>query len=99
MFGWLRNHRHCKNHGKCRRHIHRDHTCLTEGQESNEYIILCNNNRKTIEMGMYNGAVIKVLKNHPSENSIVVGVNDSRFILSKLLAESIMIKSIGSGNE
>ncbi len=44
-----------------------------------------------MEMGLHNGGLVIMLKNDPSDNNIVVGIGNSRFILSRRVARLIEV--------
>ena len=48
--------------------------------------------KKTLEMGIYNGSIITVYKNESTDQNIVVGVGNSRYIIPKTIAEEIIIQ-------
>ena len=98
MFGFGRKGREPR---KCRAHRHGRHHChcdcprgtsLENAVEQQRYIITCNPDRKTMEMGVYVGGVVTVQKNDPAEPNIVIGVGDSRYIIPRTLASRILIK-------
>lgn len=65
---------------------------LNEGELETNYYVVCNPDRKTMEMGIYNGSVITVQKNEQTDPNIVVGVGESRYIIPRILAKTILIK-------
>jgi len=56
--------------------------------------ILCNNDIKTIERGLYHGVKITSFRNEPDEPNIVVAVGDSRYVLDRRIAEQIRVRII-----
>lgn len=91
----------CHHPGSGRRHgigqgngykRHHHSLNLNEGELDKKYYVVCNPDRKTMEMGIYNGSAITVQKNEQTDPNIVVGVGESRYILPKTLAQTIIIK-------
>ena len=65
---------------------------LVEGRLDKEYSILCNNIQKYIELGMYHGNTVKIIKNDHSDRNLIIAVGESRYILSKNIAQNIMVR-------
>ena len=83
-----RRHRHrCDN---C--HINRSRINLNEAEENKRYIVFINQDKKTIELGMYVNSIISVQKNDPNEQNIVVRVGESRYIIPRDIAKNIIVK-------
>ncbi len=84
-----------KGHGGKHCHCHRKngfaHRPLDECAENERVCIHRNPDRQTMEMGLHNGGLVIMLKNDPSDNNIVVGIGNSRFILSKRVAKLIEV--------
>ena len=100
MFGF-RNKRHsCRRDGKgphgkmhrCRHHREELFESLLSAEPGKKYAIMCNPDKKTMEMGLYVGALISVQKNDALDSNIVVGVGESRYIIPRELAEKILIR-------
>lgn len=77
---------------KCHRFKNREYLSLNQAELGKKYIIVCNPNRKTFEMGIFVGGVITVQKDDFTDNNIVVGVGNSRYIIPRELAEQILIQ-------
>ncbi len=76
-------------HGRCMGGL--DHKPLDECSENERVCIHRNPDRQTMEMGLHNGGLVIMLKNDPSDNNIVVGIGNSRFILSRRIARLIEV--------
>jgi len=46
---------------------------------------------KTVEMGLCRGAIVRVLKNSPRDANMVVGVRDSRYVISRSAAAEMRV--------
>ncbi len=86
MMGHHGGGRHC---GMMHHHCHRKQ--LDECAEDERVCIHRNPDRQTMEMGLHNGGLVIMLKNDPSDNNIVVGIGNSRFILSRRVARLIEV--------
>ena len=87
MFGrGRRRHRHRQRyaHGRCGRY-------LEDCPEGTEWTILANPDRKTVEMGLCRGAVVRVLKNSSRDANMVVGVQDSRYVIARAAAAEVRV--------
>ena len=86
--------------GKCRGGAGHQHKCRCKGQKfslsaaevGERHCIVLNPDKKTVEMGIFNGSVITVHKNESTDQNIVVGVGNSRYIIPKTIAEQIIIQ-------
>jgi len=92
MFGRFRK----KNCGKqCRHRAEtvpgcRSHSLADFAQDA-EVLIVSNKDRKTLEMGLFSGASVRVLKNRPRDANMVVATGESRYIISKESAAKIKV--------
>jgi len=80
----------CRPKQRCRRRGYR--FPLSEAEVGRRYSIILNPDKKTIEMGIFNGSIITVHKNEFSDQNIVVGVGNSRYIIPKTIAEKIIVQ-------
>jgi len=64
---------------------------LSECREDTSYMILENSNKQSMEMGLFGGAHVRVIRNSMASPNMVVGVNDSRYMLSKETASKIIV--------
>jgi Fe2+ transport system protein FeoA len=64
---------------------------LSEGRENTAYVILENSDRQSMEMGLFIGAQVRVIRNNFASPNMVVGVSDSRYMLSKETAQRIIV--------
>ena len=87
--------RHGFGRGKCR--AGHDNLCSTCGDclanvaEGNVVVIVCNNDHKTMERGIYTGVQVKVLRNETDEPNLVVAVGDARYVLDRRIAQRIKV--------
>ncbi|MFC1498683.1 ferrous iron transport protein A [Verrucomicrobiota bacterium] len=65
---------------------------LSECNEENICLIVGNEDRQSMEMGLFSGAKVRVIKNSIESPNMVVAINDSRYMLSKETARRIMVK-------
>lgn len=76
------------------------HKCLGRGQKiplsnaavGSRHCVIMNPDKKTVEMGIFSGSIITVHKNELSDQNIVVGVGNSRYIIPKTIAAEIIIQ-------
>jgi Fe2+ transport system protein FeoA len=73
--------------GRCRRA-----SPLSELSQDASAVILSNHDKQTLEMGMFPGVAIRVLKNRPANPSVVVAAGDSRYIISRQAAMQIEVR-------
>ncbi len=64
---------------------------LSDIQSGTEVIIICNHDLKLIEMGLYVGSRIKVMRNSTSDPNIIIAVGESRYSLSREIAKDILV--------
>ena len=55
-------------------------------------VVLSNSDRKTLEMGLFSGALVHVIKNRADDASMVVAAGESRYIISKEAAAKIQVR-------
>ncbi len=65
---------------------------LSSGLENLQYIVIHNTNRKTLEMGIVPGEIIFIHKNQNNDKNLIIGVGESRIIISRVIAESIKVR-------
>lgn len=51
--------------------------------------VIANRDRKTLEMGLYVGAVIRIIHNQEDDNHLVVDAGESRYVISRQSAAKI----------
>lgn len=54
--------------------------------------IICNNDIKTIERGLYHGQQVSILRNEPTEPNLVVAVGEARYALDRRIAALISVR-------
>ena len=88
-----------RNHNEMRK-FHNNRKCwkdfdnayeLSNIEEGNEVIIICNHDLKLIEMGLYVGSRIKIMRNSSSDPNIIIAVGESRYSLSREIAKEILV--------
>jgi len=79
---------------------HPEHICIHQREHAisldqtkvdTEYSIVCNPYLKYFEMGLSHGSPILVIKNTSSDRNLIIGVGDSRYIISRNIAKRIMV--------
>ena len=86
---------------KCEQRCGRDHgegqgiCCahpLSDFAQGANVVVVSNKDRKTLEMGLFTGAFVSVLKNRPSDANMVVATGESRYIIAKEAAVRISVR-------
>ncbi len=54
--------------------------------------IVSNGDLKTLEMGLFLGAQVRVLKNTPRDSNMVVAVGPARYAIARTTAQVILIQ-------
>jgi Fe2+ transport system protein FeoA len=65
---------------------------LSDYAQGADVVVICNSDKKTLEMGLFSGALIHVMKNRPADASMVVATGESRYIISKEAASKISVR-------
>lgn len=73
---------------------YKDYQTLNQVQESEKVHIVCNPDRKTLEMGVYPGTIVIMMRNYESEQNLIIAIENGRFIIARNIAEKIRIKPI-----
>ncbi len=89
---WFKN-RGRKPCGACPRRRPLDNS-LESAFEDEQYKIINNPHRKSFELGLFNGNVIKVIRNNCNQRNIYIGVADSRYIISKDIVRHIKVEMV-----
>jgi len=55
-------------------------------------VVVSNPDKKTMEMGLFRGAPVSVVKNSPGDPNMVVAVGRSRYMISRTTAETIAVR-------
>lgn len=55
-------------------------------------VVVSNSDKKTLEMGLFSGALVCVMKNRPNDANMVVAAGESRYIISKEAAAKIQVR-------
>jgi Fe2+ transport system protein FeoA len=82
----------CKNNSSCENPSQKNTETLSNTPENERVRILANADLKTMEMGIYPGAIITLIQNSPSAHNIIVKVHDQRFVVPKKIADNIIIR-------
>jgi len=64
---------------------------LSDFAQGADLVVTSNSNRKTLEMGLFTGASVQVIKNRPNDANMVVAAGESRYIISKEAAVKIRV--------
>lgn len=111
MFGRFKNRQHNNNqsghhqrgngwnNGRRRKCKIANSIVLTETKENKDYQVVFNSQLKLIEMGLFAGAKLTVVKNDSSNPNIIVNVSDSKYMISKEIAEDILVIGISDDFE
>jgi len=65
---------------------------LSDFAQGADVVIISNKDRKTLEMGLFAGALVKVIKNGSGDANMVVAAGESRYIIAKEAAEKIQVR-------
>ena len=65
---------------------------LSDFAQDAEVIIISNSDRKTLEMGLFSGAPVTVIKNQPNDANLVIATGESRYIISKEAGKKILVR-------
>ncbi|HKL21062.1 MAG TPA: FeoA family protein [Tichowtungia sp.] len=65
---------------------------LSDFAQGANVVVVANKDRKTLEMGLFAGALVTVLKNRPRDNKMLVAVGESRYIIDKEAAKKISVR-------
>ncbi len=55
-------------------------------------LVVANSDRKTMEMGIFNGTRIHLLQNHENEPNLVIALGDSRYTVPREIAAQISVR-------
>lgn len=57
-----------------------------------ELTIVSNRDRKTLEMGLCTGAIVRVVENRPGDANLVIAAGEGRYILSREAARHVRVR-------
>ena len=93
MFGRFRK-RNCQQ--RCGREPGEEVICcahpLSDFAQGASVVVVSNKDRKTLEMGLFTGAHVTVLKNRPRDGNMLVAAGESRYIIDKEAAAKIQVR-------
>jgi len=93
VFGRFRK-RNCQQ--RCGRDVGEEGICcahpLSDFAQGANVIVASNKDRKTLEMGLFTGAHVTVLKNRPRDGNMLVAAGESRYIIDKEAAAKIQVR-------
>jgi len=64
---------------------------LSDFAQGADVVVVSNKDRKTLEMGLFTGAFVKVIKNRAKDANMVVAAGESRYIIAKEAAQKIQV--------
>ena len=64
---------------------------LSDFAQGASVVVISNKDRKTLEMGLFAGANVTVIKNRPNDANMVVAADESRYIIAKEVAVKIQV--------
>lgn len=65
---------------------------LSDFAQGANVVVVSNSDRKTLEMGLFTGAVVTVIKNRAADANMVVAAGESRYIIAKETAGKIQVR-------
>jgi Fe2+ transport system protein FeoA len=65
---------------------------LSDFAQGADVVVISNSDRKTLEMGLFSGALVHVIKNRPGDANMVVAAGESRYIIAKEAAAKIQVR-------
>jgi len=93
MFGrFRRGKRPCRCQGKGSHSGGRCTRPLSDFAAGADVLVVANSDRKTMEMGIFNGARIHLLQNHENEPNLVIALGDSRYTVPREIAAQISVR-------
>jgi len=65
---------------------------LSDFAQDAEVTVIMNPDRKTLEMGLCTGAVVRIVENRPGDANMVIAAGEGRYILAKDTAAKIRVR-------
>ena len=65
---------------------------LMDLKDGEAAVIRSNGDKKSTEMGLFPGARVVMFRNRKSEQSLVIGAGDARFLVSRVIAKKVEIE-------
>ena len=64
---------------------------LMDLKDGEQAVIRVNGDKKSTEMGLFPGARVVMFRNRKSEQALVIGAGDARFLVSRVIAQKVEI--------
>ncbi|HNX00039.1 MAG TPA: FeoA family protein [Candidatus Cloacimonadota bacterium] len=77
---------------------YKDYQTLNQVMENEQVLILCNPDRKTLEMGLYPGSVVTIMRNDSIEQNLIIAIENGRYIIARNIAERIRIRPMATAS-
>ena len=81
-----------KRKGECRAERRGGLLVLSDLAQEATAVVLTNGDKQTLEMGLFPGAAVRVLKSRPTNPNVIVAAGDSRLIIPRIAADKIGVK-------
>ncbi len=65
--------------------------CLIDLKDGESGVICANRDRKSTEMGLFPGSRVVMFRNRKTEQSLVIGAGDARYLISRTIAQKVEI--------
>ncbi len=65
---------------------------LMDLKDGEQAVIRANGDRKSTEMGLFPGARVVMFRNRKSEQALVIGAGDARFLVSRAIAKMVELE-------
>jgi len=65
---------------------------LSDFAQGANVVVVSNSDRKTLEMGLFTGSRVAVIKNRPRDANMIVAAGESRYIIAKEAAVQISVR-------
>lgn len=62
---------------------------LMDLKDGEAAVIRANGDRKSTEMGLFPGTRVVMFRNRKSEQALVIGAGDARFLVSRMIAKKV----------
>jgi len=72
--------------------LQRKGTVLSNAPEGTRLQVIANADLKTMEMGLYPGALVSLVHNSNNEHNLIVAIHDQRFVIPRETAEQVIVR-------